>query len=339
VQRNRKKHTQGENVVIATVLIDYLVFSKKDMDADRVITSLLDMDKSLFIMGRGFNFYAHSKAFSNIRVMYDGYGASGINMGVCVSMSGQGVRAWEEHTDSSIMKLLAKLVNDPGIHISRLDVAVDDMGGGLDLETIRDCAAQGRYRTRTTAVSCTESRKGKSEGAGAISCYWGSPSSLYRLKFYDKAKEHYDPVREPDMYASHWVRCELTLRNDYAEQAARLLVAGADNPGAVVAGLVADKFAFVNLDNENISQCSIADWWSAWLGEVGSVKLLAKPKASHSIEQHRDWLMYCCGRVAAKVYQAIGEARFKREVLGYGDTKLTAPDRVQIRDYKTQRGG
>ena len=291
-------------------------------------------------------------------------------MGVCVNMSGRGCAAYTENTSESILSLLRRIYNNPDINIIRLDIACDDIAqdgetGILDLSKMWEYANDGRYRTRLLSRNSQESFKAGQDGAKTI--YFGSPSSLYRIRIYDKAKQTGENF--------HWVRFEITLKAEYATQAVGILVdsinddvAGVNgdsrdtdidnnsndndndndsnndsnnnnnnknncNLGKAVSGIIDDKFAFIELDDTNISRCSLAGWWADFLGEVREVKLTTKQKFVHGIDEHKKWLRDSCGRVIAKVYYAIGFERFFNEIVEYGRRKLTTADVAMIEDY------
>ena len=308
--------------MIAEIVIDFLTFTVKgDMEVYQVIESILEMDFATFEHSKGFNFYQKSMVYSDIRILYDGiYGES---MGVCVNMSGRGCRAFEEYHNESIIFLLARICKNPDINITRIDIACDDKVGILDLDKMWKYANNGSYRTRLIARNTHESFMGKNEGAKTL--YFGSPSSLYRIRIYDKGKQS-------ETY-NHWIRFEIVLKAEYASQTAEILV-NSECLGEAVAGIINDKFAFVELDDNNISRCSLAGWWSEFLGEIQEVKLTSKQQYNHDIDEHKKWLRNSCGRVIAKVIEAIGEDEFNKEIREYGKLRLTVADVAMIENYR-----
>ena len=322
----------NENIEIS---IDYLTFTvKSNHKPDVLIESILGMDASLFTLTRGVNFYRSSMMYSNIRICFNGNGYGDYDMGVCFILSAQGLRTFEEYTATSALTLLEIIHGDPNIGVSRVDIACDDKSGVLDMDTMWDFAKNDSYRTRLVSKSFHESKKGENDGAKTI--YFGAPKSLTRIRIYDKAKEHYDPDREPDLYNSHWIRFEITLKGYYAQQAVDYLV-NADSLGETVSGIIADKFNFINRDNDNISRCTMPEWWHRFLGQVGAVKLVSMLKPEHIIDTHADWLRYSVSRILAKVIEAIGEDAFINHVLEYGKSKLTDADKTQIKDYQESK--
>ena len=325
------------------IVIDFLTFtvhSATKPDPYRAIKDILDMDIMQFEhSNKGVNFYQKTLHYNNIRVLYDG--VHGEKMGVCVNMSGQGCRAYEEHSGNSIMSLLDKIARNPDINITRIDIACDDKKGILDLTKIWKYANDGNYRTRLVKRNNYESFDGKNTGAKTI--YFGSRSSQYYIRIYDKAKQSNSDI-ETDLETTtdkpssvHWIRFEISLKGDYAVQAAGFLVLSESmnkSIGEVVSGIINAKFAFIEPDNENISRCSVAKWWTKFLGNIHEVEFLSKQKYNHGIDEHKKWLRESCGRVIAKVFYAIGEERFFKEILEYGNHKLSVADVAMVRDYQ-----
>ena len=316
----------------AEILIDFLTFTiRNDWPAAQVVETILGMDSSKFERhAKGFNFYQKSLVWDNIRVLYDGI--YGENMGVCVNMSGRGCAAYTDYTGKSVLTLISRISKNPDINITRLDIACDDIShdgtGALCLTKMWEYANAGSFRTRLLSRNNQESFKSGQDGAKTL--YFGSPSSLYRIRIYDKSKQFGEDY--------HWIRFEMTLKSDYATQAAEVLSSfGAgenEGLGKAVAGIIDDKFAFVELDDVNISRCSLAPWWAGFLGDIQEVKLTSKQKFIHGIDEHTKWLRESCGRIIAKVLYAIGEKRFADEIIEYGKVKLTTADVAMIEDYR-----
>jgi phage replication initiation protein len=318
--------------VLAEIDLDFMTFTVKGgVSADSVIADILKMDIDLFDVGRGYNFYHRSKSYDNITVLFDGFTAT---QGICVNLSGQGCRNFESYHTKSMFTFLTELFANPLITVTRLDICADDRVGSLDLTKMWTYLQEGKYRTRMTTKTFHESFSGETEGARTI--YIGSPSSLYRVRIYDKAKQLFDPATETDLFNSHWVRFEIVLRNEYAVQSAAILAA-TDNLDAAVAGIISDKFNFIERTDENISRCILADWWIDFLEGTIDIKLSPKPKNKHVIERHADWLKFAISRTLSKVHQAMGDIELN-ELLKQGKEKLTDSDLAQIDNYKRRIG-
>lgn len=135
------------------VLIDWLTFSIKNTENPaQVIQKYLGLDPALFqeapygLMG-----YQRVLRFGDIQVLYDPRENEYFrDMGVCVSMSGNGCRAFEtmsrltikgakdtQGTASTAFPVLFQLLAaEPSANISRIDIACDDREGYLSMDDI-----------------------------------------------------------------------------------------------------------------------------------------------------------------------------------------------------------
>ncbi len=136
------------------VLVDCLTLSVKKDDPSEVIRDYLGLDPNLF-QDVGYSLLGYNKVlrFSDICVCYEprenDYFKS---MGVCVSMSGNGCRAFETMSKLTIegaedkqgtqsvafLALFQLLTADETANISRIDIACDDREGYLDMDKVID---------------------------------------------------------------------------------------------------------------------------------------------------------------------------------------------------------
>ena len=117
------------------VLVDWLTFTVKGLEPFEVIRTYLGMDPSLFQdAGFGLMGYTQDLFFSVFHVLYEPRENSFFHdMGVCVSMSGNGCRTFETTSalgsdagadKSSVFSVLfALLASSPDCNISRIDIA------------------------------------------------------------------------------------------------------------------------------------------------------------------------------------------------------------------------
>ena len=124
------------------VLIDWLTFSVKKNDPSEVIREYLGLDPALF-QDTGYSLLGYNKVlrFSDICVCYEPRENKHFqNMGICVSMSGNGCRAFEtmsklgakdkQGTQSVAFPALFQLLTaDETANVSRIDIACDDREG------------------------------------------------------------------------------------------------------------------------------------------------------------------------------------------------------------------
>ena len=129
----------GEN----QVLIDWLSWTLKTLDPDKAIEdSGLKMVPFTDIKG-GCMGYKKTKRSGNITVYYDGSD----NMGCHIVMSGQGCRQYETYKKTKhCWYQLLLLLTANGASITRMDIAVDNVDGNLDLDLLQQAIDKKEIR-------------------------------------------------------------------------------------------------------------------------------------------------------------------------------------------------
>ena len=167
---------------------------------------------------------------------------------------------------------LSRWADGRGFKARRLDVAMDDRSGLLDIDTMRRYWDDGRVVSRwKTMDERRPRRKGGAETGHGL--YFGQPGSGTRLRVYDKALEQGLPAGQ------HWVRVELQLTGEAAERVWRLI--GQRDPatlGALIAELILGRLRFVERTRSRVERCPTAAWWCAFLGEVAGRQIGAGPE-------------------------------------------------------------
>lgn len=292
------------------VLIDWLTFSVKEQDPDKVIQTYLGMDPSLF-QDTGYSLMGYNKVkrFSDILVCSDGREDDYFkDMGVCVSMSGNGCRTFEtmskltldlkdrQGTSSvAFPALFQLLVSDTDANVSRIDIACDDRAGYLDMDAILTKTQTNEVNSRMTKRSTVVSFDGTQRNGATV--YIGAPSSSFRVRIYDKALEQGE--------SGHWVRVELVMRSQNANAFVEQMTAS-ENVGKLAAQVINDKFSFIERDDSNITRCSICSWWKDFVDELEAVRLVAREVIQHTVEQIGSWVETQVGPSLAILFQTMG---------------------------------
>ena len=286
------------------VLVDWLTFSVKEKDPAIVIAEYLGLGPELFQdAGYGLLGYNRVLRFSDICVCYEGRENSFFkDMGVCVSMSGNGCRTFEtmsklarEKGTSPFPALFQHLTADESANVSRIDIACDDHSGFLDMDRIVEKVQANELNSRMTKRSVVVSYDGTQRNGSTV--YIGAPSSDFRVRIYDKALE--------EGVDGHWVRVEMVMRqknaNAFVEQAVN-----ASSIGKLAAQVVNDKLAFIERDDSNITRCTICSWWQAFVDEVEAVRLVARCVVQHSVERIESWVDTQIGPSLAIIVRTLG---------------------------------
>lgn len=313
------------------VLVDWLTFSVKTDNVNYVIENYLGMEPSLFQeTGYGLLGYEKCKAFNNINICYEGRENDFFqNMGVCVSMSGNGCRTFEtmsklpEQSETGPFPVLfGLLAGNASVNVSRLDIACDDKEGYLDMEQVVKETYANNINSRMTKRQVVVSLDGTQRDGSTV--YIGSPSSDFRIRIYDKALEQGE--------SGHWVRVEMVMRsknaNGFVDQ-----VALGTSVGELAAKVLNDKFSFINKDDSNISRCSVCSWWANFVGELESVCIFSRKVIQHAIEHVASWIDSQVGPSLAMIASSLGFDHII-EIIHRGRERLSDKQECLINDYQ-----
>ena len=274
------------------VLIDWLTFSVKKNDPSEVIREYLGLDPALF-QDTGYSLLGYNKVlrFSDVCVCYEPRENKHFqNMGICVSMSGNGCRAFEtmsklgakdkQGTQSVAFPALFRLLAaDETANVSRIDIACDDREGYLNMDKIIDRTRSNEINSRLLRRTINFSLNGKDKAGATV--YIGAPSSEFRVRIYDKALEQ--------GVEGHWIRVELVMRSANANAFVEDMT-NSENVGKLAAQVINDKFSFIERDDSNISRCTVCDRWQNFVDELDKVRLVSREVIQHGVERIRGWI-------------------------------------------------
>lgn len=315
------------------ILVDWLTFSVKRKEPREVIREFLGLDPSLFQEeGYGLMGYTRVLKFSNILVCYepreDGYFQ---DMGICVSMSGNGCRTFESLSKLSGQKqglessafpaLFQLLMAEEGANISRIDIACDDRDGYLDMDEIVHKIQTNEVNSRMAKRSVIVSYDGAQRGGTTV--YLGAPSSDFRVRIYDKAKE--------EGIDGHWIRVELVMRH---KNSAAFVAQAVDceSVGKLAAQVINDKFSFIDRDDTNITRCTVCSWWLRFVDELEAVRLVARCVIQHRVEQIDDWVIHQVGPSLAVLFRTLGWPHLF-ELAKDAGKRLSGQQKALVSDY------
>jgi len=263
-------------------LIDWFGFTL--FDSLESVFSVLGISQDNFILNdRGGLGYRQCYMNGGIRVYFDGTSS----MGVHVEMSGTGCREFESYHDSKDpwFRLFSSLqqgtrddLTSSRFSITRLDLAIDNIDGQLNLQTIREDIRNGQTRSKFKTgreisgfILGTENQPFTENGT---TIYFGSTSSRLQFRIYDKAAEC-------GLTDVEWVRFELQLRDKRAEMAVAHILTHNMQVGTVATSIISNYLNFINIDDSNRSRCSLRSWWAVWLNNTNKLSLTISAKVKH----------------------------------------------------------
>lgn len=263
------------------ILYDWLSFTTRENDP-YYIANLIGLPDVPWELIKGAHGYHDRLYYGSISIHYNGRE----DMGCWCEMSGQGCRTFESYSDVSWPELFDSIANEH-LKVTRLDVAYDDHIGLLDLNQIVSDVHAGEYVSKSRDWSITESSKGQTVDIG-------SPKSLVYIRIYDKAAErHCDP-------GTHWVRCELQLRDERAQSF--VVMTEPQNPftmalGDAYCGVVINYLRFVDPDPDDTNRWRwpIKDYWGNFLCNAQAIKLYSDPGVDYNLDRLKAYVVHQAG--------------------------------------------
>lgn len=262
------------------ILIDWLT-ATSHIDSVDGIKELLGLDKpgiNWETKEAYMNGYPMRQMFGGINILYGGRE----DMGVCLTMSGQGCRSFESYGHGDWFGLLGTFLTPDDYNMTRLDLAFDDHTGILNIHQLLDDTDDHYY--------VSKSRWWKVEyGSEGTSIYHGSPKSDVRIRIYDKAAERglHD--------GSHWIRVELQLRDKLASSMAVEILKDC-NVGRSFRGVLRNYLTYRDPSGDsNKSRWELAGYWAKLLEGIEAVRLWTSPGVEYNIFRLERFLVDQCG--------------------------------------------
>ena len=222
-----------------------------------------------------------------------------------LTVTGQGCRELEQTGIVSSWPDFLSTMLDAGARFTRLDVALDDKNGLLDMDTIFACCDAGLLTSRTEHVNQNKASDTTGGLEGRTATFGKRGSDTY-IRFYDKGLK--------ENISSHWVRVELEARDKRAQALAEAIV---KNGAGVVPSTILGYLRFRERGaTERKDRWPTASWWTDFLGTEKRFQLTVTPR-DVTKDKSRLWLLHGVARTFARYYDAEGEA-FLKEMLERG---------------------
>ncbi len=227
--------------------------------------------------------------FSCISIHYNGRD----DMGVWVEMSGQGCRIFESLSAVGWERLFS-FIRENGLKITRLDVAYDDHTGILPMERIVHDTQCGLYVSKLDYWETVLSSKGSTVQIG-------SPQSRVLIRIYDKAAER---KCEP---GTHWIRCEIQLRDDRAVQFTKIPLP----IGEAYAGVILNYLRYVEpADDANKWRWPMQDYWYNFVEDAQRISIYQAPGMEYNEERCKNYVINQAGNAIDAMIQMYGIDEF-----------------------------
>lgn len=302
-------------------LIDALSFTSrcKDHDLAFVLQLLGFLDS-----GITWQHIPGAKGYKE-RDYYDGvninYGSDKPDQFLYVEISGQGCRVFETYGNGDYAALFEWILQTDGVQLTRIDIAFDDREGLLNLTDVRDALENGDYASRLRTWEITH------DSNDGMTIYLGSKHSDMFFRFYDKAIER----GYLDRSCGHWVRIELQLRHDKAEQYIKQSL----SPESLISILI-DLIRFLDPDDLDINKArrKSAIWWDRFIGSAERVHLFGKPGTEYNLSNLDKYVFGMSGPSVMAAVDIYGEKYFLHKLKKEAEDRYH--DNTKLRNLKKQ---
>lgn len=294
------------------LLIDYLTFSVRNVPLGRLLRIFGIAEVEYTEANSRMIGYRHGLYSKGIQVFYGG------EQGICISLSGTGCRRLESlHPNLNWSKYIGLIYRHyPRCHISRLDIACDERDGILKYNRLAKHSLERYYVSRFHRPLVSGGRE--------EAVIWGSPTSMIRIRIYNKALE-----RNVD---GHWMRCELQLRDDAATSFCREWFSGSDL-GTTFSGIVINEVRYTKQKNTgiNTNRLETAAYWRKFLNGAERLKMAYPKGLVYNMERLEDYVFGQAGKSLAVWLEANGgDVDLMQQRIALQRFRFTLEDRVKI---------
>lgn len=254
------------------IIIDWVSFTTRLHTVSDIIR-LLRLENVPFEILVGSKGKRYRYYFGGISIHYDEIQMDVITGDyVWLEMSGQGCRTFETHGNGNYQALFDAAIENPKeVHLTRLDVAFDDMTGVFDIDLLCDETRLENYTSFLKKYQSIYSNAGNT-------VYLGSRTSNLLIRIYDKAQE-----RGYDKNEKHWIRCELQIKDENALGFIKKLQ---DKSISEVYRGVLKHYLLYREPSEtdsNKRRWKIREWWDKFLDDAISMSIWAKPGVLYNL--------------------------------------------------------
>lgn len=297
------------------LLIDWFSFTLHSYSLDHA-KSILGLRDVTWVDMPGARGYRDKLYFNGINIHYNGSEV----MGIWVEMSGAGCRAFEDFSILSWRTLIDYCLSDPDCHITRVDIAFDDHTGIFPIQKIMEDTRNEHFVSPSRWWETVYSSKGES-------VYIGSPQSMIRFRFYNKAAER---GYSDD---THWIRLEMQLRDERASMFLSLSNDLKFNFESVINNYI--RFVSPSPDS-NKSRWPLTSYWKDFISDVPGISLALHLGSEYNMEKIKDNVFNRWGNAIDAVLQVMDIDQFKAN-LALRSTHPNPKYEAAINEYKERK--
>lgn len=278
------------------ILFDYVRIRFPTTDAAAIVEEVLGIKlKYMRREGRAFFGYASQYVFGNIRLMF----SDDENMGCLLELQGKGCREFEVILEAQRRSWydFLRLVEERGGVLKRIDLAINDRAGWLDIPALAEKCRREECQTLFRAFRNYQSgelirMREEDRDLMGNTLYLGSTKSEIYFCIYEKDYEQYVKTGTPVEDADIKNRFEIRLKDDRAKHAVDDLLEHED-AGATAFGIINRYVCFLKPgEGEDKRSWELDPVWERFIGEERRrLKLTSEPEP-YTLERTKNWIRH-----------------------------------------------
>lgn len=243
-----------------------------------------------------------------------------------LEMSGSGCRAFETYGTNDWNQLFRDLIHYQ-CNIKRIDLAYDDHTGILSMTRIIDDTLNELYvskaRSHEVIIKLDDVTHER-----ACSVYHGSQKSNTIIRIYDKAKQL-------DLGKEHWIRSEIQLRDENAQNAVQHIIDGY-SVGDLYCGILIRYLRYIedNPNDVNKWRWSMSDYWSDLIKDAEPIAIASSKGIEYNIANLESYVFGQAGNAIKTYIDAFGIEKFVSKVKEYKPYITSPKFRKILEDIK-----
>lgn len=302
-----------------TACVDWFSVTFRRIFSWSEISELFQINPKNFIqMDSGMNGYKSAVQYGDIVILYDGTEEMGTHM----MMSGQGCRQYENLFEGFDWSDIFGMILNYDFNVSRLDLAIDDFTGLLNLSTLSGKARNGHVVSTLASLVDIEKIRLSDGASKGRTLYFGS--GKIKIRFYDKKEERLAKGYDLADDLKVWNRYELQLRNEKATDAMRVLAFDNFNLGEFIRGIykAVINFKVPSKTDSNKRRWKNCKWWDDFLGDVSAIKF-RQQAPDPTILRSKTWVDRQVSGTLGMLNQAFGNEFLIKYLSAKGAQKIS----------------
>jgi len=288
-----------------------------------------------FIKGTDITILTEGKSTMGTHVDIPGGSLTALQKAICTRY---------QKTEDTWLAFFLQLILDHGGKFTRIDLAVDDIGGShFTMPDLYRYEKKGQIITKFRRSSRRTDKKSRQEVGAQLT--YGNRSGMVFVRIYEKSEEENNNQGKTEYrYPPHTVRWEFELKKQRANSIAKLLVQMNGSVPAIAQSLLKYYFRIVRRDNKNTTRCTILPKWKKFIRDAKDMPLTAEMKEfnmDHQLRYVRNALptlaavVQLLGDDFGYVEKLLQEYREKAspELLEYIRTHQSAADRQRVKEF------